>query len=91
MQFSFAYNPVKVSIFSDTPPGLAPAPATNLTLSPEAGGWVLRWIGDLSDQKLLYYTVQVKGISQGDKWAKLTDSKIDKEEASYLSKYTIIL
>ena len=27
------------------PPGEAPGPATNLTLEPEAGGWVLRWIG----------------------------------------------
>ncbi len=55
-------------------------------MQPVAGGWVLRWLGDLSDPRLLYYTAEIKGMKDKDKWMPLTDQKIDKEEASYLSK-----
>lgn len=70
----------------DIPPGEAPGPATNLTLTQEAGGWVLRWLGPPDESKLIYYTVQIKEDSDGQKWMPLTASKIDVEEASYMSK-----
>jgi len=74
----------------DTPPGEAPSAAFNLTVDPVAGGWVLRWLGDLSDQRLQYYTAQIRGIKEKDQWIPLTDQKIDKEEASYLSTATTL-
>ncbi len=36
----------------DTPPGEAPSAAFNLTVEKVAGGWVLRWMGDLTDVRL---------------------------------------
>ena len=74
------------------PPGQAPGPATNLTLEPEAGGWVLRWIGPKDDQgnddpNLRYFTVQIKKDSQDEQWQPLSDQKIDVDEASYLSEF----
>ena len=79
-----------VCFHTDIPPGEAPPPATNLTLSQEAGGWVLRWEGPKDpDPNLMYYTVQIKKDSQGGEWVPLTDQKIDVEEASYMSKKTI--
>lgn len=74
-----------VLFLKDIPPGEAPGAATNLTLTQEAGGWVLRWVGPPDDSKLIYYTVQIKKDSQGEEWMPLTDSKIDVEEASYMS------
>ena len=37
---------------ADTPPGEAPSAAFNLTVEKVAGGWVLRWMGDLTDVRL---------------------------------------
>lgn len=72
----------------DVPPGESPPAATNLTLTQEAGGWVLRWMGPKEhDPNLQYYTVQVKKDSQGGEWTALTDMKIDVEEASYMSEF----
>jgi hypothetical protein len=77
------------SHFSDVPPGEAPQPATNLTLTPEAGGFVLRWVGPKEDPNLVYYTVQIRQDSQDMEWTALTDQKIHVDEASYLSKKRI--
>ncbi|XP_040573911.1 protein turtle isoform X4 [Lepeophtheirus salmonis] len=79
-------SPSEQSTFSDAPPGERPAPATNLTLNQEAGGWVLRWITPKEDPPIQYYTIQVKTDSQGSKWLPLTDQKVDVEEASYMFK-----
>ncbi|XP_059095272.1 protein turtle-like isoform X4 [Tigriopus californicus] len=70
----------------DIPPGEAPPPATNLSLTQEAGGWVLRWQGPPKGSNVSYYTIQIKKNSQGGKWKPLTDQKIDVEEASYMFK-----
>ena len=58
-------------IFPKDGPGEKPVAATNLTLTQEAGGWVLRWIGpnekDLTEEdpkKIIYYTVEHKQDSQ---------------------------
>ena len=70
----------------DVPPGERPPPATNLTLNQEAGGWVLRWEGPKEpDPNLLYYTIEKKKDSQGEKWKRFAEY-IDVEEASYMSK-----
>ena len=70
----------------DVPPGERPPPATNLTLTQEAGGWVLRWAGpEGPDSKILYYTIQKKKDSQGEEW-RVISKYIDVEEASYMSK-----
>ena len=74
-------------ILPDGPVGERPPPATNLTLSQEAGGYVLRWQGPSDLTKILYYTVEIKKDGQGEKWRPLTDHRIDTEEASYMSKF----
>jgi hypothetical protein len=56
-----------------------------LTLTQEAGGYVLRWQGPPDTSKILYYTVEIKKDGQGEKWRPLTDHRIDTEEASYMS------
>ena len=66
--------------------GERPPTATNLTLTQEAGGYVLRWQGPSDPTKILYYTVEIKKDGQGEKWRPLTDHRIDTEEASYMSK-----
>jgi hypothetical protein len=71
----------------DGPVGERPPPATNLTLTQEAGGYVLRWQGPSDPTKILYYTVEIKKDGQGEKWGPLTDHRIDTEEASYMSKF----
>ena len=76
----------------DIPPGEAPDPATNLTLTQEAGGWVLRWIGpkdqDPKDpNRLIYYTIQIREDQEGKEWTPFTDKKIDVDEASYMSNF----
>ena len=48
-------------------PGEGPGAATNLTITQEAGGWVLRWVGpkdDKEDSSILYYTVEHKIASK---------------------------
>ena len=70
---------------SDVPPGERPAPATNLTLNQEAGGWVLRWEPNLTDSNILYYTIEKKKDSQGEEWKRFAEYT-DVEEASYMSK-----
>ena len=75
--------------FPDVPPGERPPPAINLTMSQEAGGWVLRWQGpeQESDKEssVLYYTVEKRKDNKGEPWIKLAEY-IDVEEASYMSK-----
>jgi hypothetical protein len=71
--------------FPDGPVGERPPPATNLTLTQEAGGYVLRWQGPADTSKILYYTIEIKKDGQGEKWRPLTDHRIDTEEASYMS------
>ena len=71
----------------DGPVGERPPPATNLTLTQEAGGYVLRWQGPPDTSKILYYTIEIKKDGQGEKWRPLTDHRIDTEEASYMSKF----
>ena len=41
-------------------PGEKPGAATNLTLTQEAGGWVLRWVGPKEDtaKDIIYYTIE---------------------------------
>ena len=60
---------------------------TRPDLTQEAGGWVLRWRGPKDDSKVLFYTIEYK-IDVGDEWQKLGGSttRIDKDEASYMSK-----
>ena len=70
--------------------GERPPPATNLTLTQEAGGYVLRWQGPADTSKILYYTVEIKKDGQGEKWRPLTDHRIDTEEASYMSKCYVL-
>lgn len=71
----------------DGPLGERPTAATNITLTQEAGGWVLRWDGPKEpDTNILYYTIEIKKDSQGGEWIPLTDQKIDVAEASYMSK-----
>ena len=48
-------------------PGEKPGAATNLTLSQEAGGWVLRWLGPKEDTGIVYYTIQHKEDSKVNK------------------------
>ena len=48
-------------------PGPKPGAATNLTLTQEAGGWVLRWIGpkeESAEAPITYYTIEYKQDSQ---------------------------
>ena len=71
---------------SDVPPGERPPPATNLTLTQEAGGWVLRWEGPKEpESNVLYYTIEKKKDTQGEEWKRFAEY-IDVEEASYMSK-----
>ncbi len=75
----------------DVPAGQRPPAAHNLTLTQEAGGWVLRWLGpkeqDPEDpNRILYYTVESKSDSQGGIWKTLNNHQIDVAEASYMSK-----
>jgi hypothetical protein len=71
----------------DGPLGERPTAATNITLTQEAGGWVLRWDGPKEpDTNILYYTIEIKKDSQGGEWIPLTDQKIDVAEASYMIK-----
>ena len=51
-------------IFYPEGSGDGPGTASNLTLSQEAGGWVLRWIGPKEDTDIRYYTIQIKQDSQ---------------------------
>ena len=76
-----------ISDAPDGPVGERPPPATNLTLTQEAGGYVLRWQGPADSSKILYYTIEIKKDGQGEKWRPLTDHRIDTEEASYMSKF----
>ena len=46
------FSHFEIRKIADTPPGEAPKPAFNLTVETVAGGWVLKWLGDLSDTKL---------------------------------------
>eukprot|EP00095_Tigriopus_kingsejongensis_P006307 snap_masked-scaffold61_size441589-processed-gene-2.1 protein:Tk06307 transcript:snap_masked-scaffold61_size441589-processed-gene-2.1-mRNA-1 annotation:"protein turtle isoform x8" len=80
------YSEIIEAQTKDIPPGEAPPAAQNLSLTQEAGGWVLRWQGPKDDPSLLYYTIQIKKNSQGAKWKPLTDQKIDVDEASYMFK-----
>ena len=45
-------------------PGEKPGAARNLTLTQEAGGWVLRWLGPKEDSDIKYYTIEHKQDSQ---------------------------
>ena len=74
--------------FPDVPPGERPPPANNLTISQEAGGWVLRWQGpedSAKESNILYYTVEKRKDNKGEPWLKLAEY-IDVDEASYMSK-----
>ena len=63
-----------------------PGAPHGLNLTQEAGGWVLRWFGPKDDSKVLFYTIEYKTDSIDENWLPLTDTKIDKAEASYMSK-----
>merc|ERR1719223_1291251 len=64
----------------DVPPGERPPPATNLTLTQEAGGWVLRWEGPKEpESNVLYYTIEKKKDTQGEEWKRFAEY-IDVEE-----------
>lgn len=77
-------------IIVDVPPGERPPPATNLTLTQEAGGWILRWEGpkDPDTANILYYSIEKKKDSQGETWKRFAEY-IDVEEASYMSKFLL--
>ena len=84
--YFWIFSPSKKNFTLDVPLGERPPPATNLTLTQEAGGWVLRWEGPKEpDSKVLYYTIQKKKDTQGEEWKKLAEY-IDVDEASYMSK-----
>lgn len=68
-----------------------PEPATNLTLQQEAGGFVLRWVGAPENSSVLYYTVEYKTDPDEDApWYPLSENRIDRDEASYMSKIRIL-
>ena len=83
----FAHHFIVYELNLDVPEGEQPPPATNLTLTQEAGGWVLRWEPPKDENKssVLYYSIQKKKDTQGEEWKNLAEY-IDVDEASFMSK-----
>ena len=86
----FAHHFIVYELNLDVPEGEQPPPATNLTLTQEAGGWVLRWEPPKDENKssVLYYSIQKKKDTQGEEWKNLAEY-IDVDEASFMSKSNI--
>ena len=86
----FAHHFIVYELNLDVPEGEQPPPATNLTLTQEAGGWVLRWEPPKDENKssVLYYSIQKKKDTQGEEWKNLAEY-IDVDEASFMSKTNI--